>query len=276
MNFISTILILPFLVVWFLFNLVSIGVGVWVIFQEKGIIESFKFIFRDPLFWISLKNSFLYGLVVIPVQLFSFMIAFLIYRLESKMGYFFRTILYLPVVVPIASIAFVFKVMFNDEGIVNNFLSNFLGLKVPFLSNFYYAMLVAFLLTLWKGLGYYVIIYLSGLYSISREVVEVSIIDSMNGFQRLIWVYIPMLRGTFYFASFLSLLAALKVFAEIFIITEGGPGTSTYTLMMYIYSRAFYSFDLSTAIAASFVLSFFAILISLLVFRKQLESFKFS
>ncbi|MFN4219879.1 MAG: carbohydrate ABC transporter permease, partial [bacterium] len=203
MNLISNILILPFLVVWFLFNLVSIGVGVWVIFQEKGITESFKFIFRDPLFWISLKNSFLYGLVVIPVQLFSFMIAFLIYKLGSKIGYFFRTILYLPVVVPIASVAFVFKVMFNNEGIVNDFLFNFVGLKVPFLSNFYYAMLVAFLLTLWKGLGYYVIIYLSGLYSISREVIEVSIIDGMNGFQRLIWVYIPMLRGTFYFASFL-------------------------------------------------------------------------
>lgn len=269
-------LILPFLMVWFVFNLLSIILGIFFIFKNGNIIKSFHFIFNDPLFWVSLKNSFLYTLVIIPVQAISFLVAYIIYRLGGKVAYFFRVILYFPVVVPIASIGFVFKIMFNDEGIVNDFLIKILNIKIPFLSNYYYALLVAFLLTLWKGLGYYIMIYLSGFYSISKEIIESSIIDGMNGFQRLWYVYIPLLKGTIYFSSFLSMLAALKVFAEIFIVTEGGPGTSTYTLMMYIYSRAFYSFDLSTSIAASFVLSFIAILISIFVFKKQLENIKFN
>ena len=265
-------LVLPFVVFWFVFNLLSIFLGLGFILKSKNIVESLNFVLKDPLFWLSLKNSFLYTLVVIPVQVFSFVVAYLIYKLSDKWVNFFRVIFYLPVVVPIASIGFVFKMMFNDEGVVNDFLFRLMGFKIPFLSNYYYAMLVAFLLTLWKGLGYYVMIYLSGFYSISKEIIESCIMDGMNEFQKLRYVYVPMMKGTIYFASFLSMLSAFKVFAEIFIVTEGGPGTSTFTLMMYIYFRAFYSFDLGSSIVASFILSFIVIVMSLFIFRKQIES----
>lgn len=267
-------LILPFIIFWFVFNVLSIFLGTALVYSGENIINSFVYIFKDPIFWVSLKNSFIYCLVVIPLQFFSFFIAFMIYSLSFGWASFFRVVLYLPVVVPIASIGFVFKIMFNDEGFVNDLLLKYLGIKLPFLSNYYYSMLVAFLLTFWKGLGYYVVIYLSSLYSISKEIVESSIVDGMNFFQRLWYIYLPLSRGTFYFASFLSMLAALKVFAEIFIVTEGGPGTSTYTLMMYIYSRAFYAFDLKTAIAASFVISIIAIFLSLFIFKKQIENIR--
>ncbi|MCX7758123.1 MAG: sugar ABC transporter permease [bacterium] len=267
-------LIFPFIIFWLVFNVLSIISGIVYVYKNVGIAESFSFVFNDPLFWISLKNSFVYCLIVIPLQLFSFFLAFTIYSLSNRWASFFRIILYLPVVVPIASIGFVFKIMFNDEGTVNDFLLKIFGLKIPFLSNYYYSMLVAFMLTFWKGLGYYVVIYLSSLYSISKEIIENSVMDGMSFFQRMWYIYLPLLKGTFYFASFLSMLAALKVFAEIFIVTEGGPGTSTYTLMMYIYSRAFHSFDLPTAIAASFILSFIAIFLSLFIFKRQIENIK--
>lgn len=267
-------LILPFIIFWLIFNVLSIIIGIFYVYRESSIIESFRFVLSDKLFWVSLKNSFFYCIIVIPLQLISFLIAFVIYKLSDKQASFFRTIFYLPVVIPIASIGFVFKVMFNDEGVVNDWLFKFFGLKIPFLSNYYYSMLVAFLLTFWKGLGYYILIYLSSLYSISKEIIENGVLDGMNFFQKMWYIYLPLVKGTFYFASFLSVLSALKVFAEIFIVTEGGPGTSTYTLMMYIYSRAFYSFDLPTSIAASFILSFIVILVSLFIFKKQLESAK--
>jgi len=262
-------LLIPFLVVWLIFNVFSVINALLLVIPNAE--TTLKELFSDNLFWISLKNSLFYCLIVIPVQLIAFSVAFLLYSLSEKAASFFRVVLYFPVVVPIASIGFIFKIMFNDEGTVNDFLVSTVGLKIPFLSNYYYSMLVAFLLTMWKGLGYYVIIYLSALYSISREIIENSIIDGMNFFQRLWYIYFPLLKGTFYFASFLSMLAALKVFAEIFILTEGGPGTSTFTLMLYIYYKAFQSFDFKLAITASFILSLIAIAITSIVFKKQIE-----
>lgn len=270
-------LIVPFLLFWFVFNVLSVIFSIWLVISNGKISDSISFILKDNLFWVSLKNSFFYCIIVIPLQLFSFLLAFAIYRISSfsvLLASLFRVVFYLPVVVPIASIGFVFKIMFNDEGVVNDFILKYFGFKIPFLSNYYYSMLVAFLLTFWKGLGYYIVIYLSGFYSISREIVENSVLDGMNFLQRLWYIYFPLLKGTFYFSSFLSTLAALKVFAEIYIVTEGGPGTSTYTMMMYIYSQAFYNLNLNNAIIASFILSFILIFLSIFIFKKQLENIR--
>ncbi|MEN3015560.1 MAG: sugar ABC transporter permease [bacterium] len=269
------VLILPFIVLWFMFNIFSVLMSIYLLVKDGNFFEIASRVLLDSLFWVSLKNSFIYVLVVIPLQFFSFLIAFGIYHLTSFWAGLFRSLFYLPVVIPIASIGFVFKIMFNDEGVINDYLSLFLGFRLPFMSDYFFAMLVAFLVTFWKGLGYYVVIYLSGLYSISREIVENSVIDGMSFVQRLWFVYLPLLKGTFYFCFFLSVLAALKVFAEIFIVTEGGPGTSTYTLMMYVYGRAFYSFDMQGAIFASFVLSLICIFVSLFIFRDQLVRIRF-
>jgi putative chitobiose transport system permease protein len=264
-------LVLPFLLAWLIFNVLSIINALMIITPDLS--KNLQYVLKDSLFWVSLKNSLMYCLVVIPLQITAFSISFMLYSLSEKIVSFFRVILYFPVVVPIASIGFVFKFMFNDEGFINELLSSTIGIKVPFLSNYYFSMLTAFALTMWKGLGYYIVIYLSALYSIPKEIIENSIIDNMNLLQRLWYIYIPMLKETFFFATFLSTLAALKVFAEIFILTEGGPGTSTFTLMMYTYSKAFQSLDIKAAITTSFILSIMAIIISLFVFKKQIQKF---
>ena len=125
-------------------------------------------------------------MIVFPLQFFAFLIAYFLYELTISKIYFFnyfsyisRIILYLPVVIPLVSIGFVFKILFNDEGIVNQYLA-LVNLKIPFLSDYKFAFLVCMLLTFWKGLGYYLIIYFSGFLSINKEIVENAIIEGFN------------------------------------------------------------------------------------------------
>lgn len=283
-------LVIPFLFIWFLFHFLSVILGITLSFNSNSNnyqIENLFYLFRnfsisnyvnilnDSLFWISLKNSMLYTLVVIPLQFFAFLIAYFLYELAiskfflfNYISYFGRIILYLPVVVPLVSIGFIFKILFNDEGIINQYLM-LINLKIPFLSDYKFAFLVSMLLTFWKGLGYYLIIYFSGFLSINREIIENAIIEGFNRYNLLLRIYFPLSIGNIYFCSFLSFIAAIKVFVEIYVLTEGGPGISTYTLMMYIYSKAFMGYDINDAAAASTLLSLIVILFTIFIFKKQ-------
>jgi ABC-type sugar transport system permease subunit len=284
-------LILPFLVIWFLFHFLSVILGIIIGFSQNNdfrdlisLFKNFNFlnyvnILKDNLFWISLKNSILYTLIVIPLQLFAFLLAYFLYELAVSKFYFFnylsylgRIILYLPVVVPLVSIGFVFKILFNDEGILNQYLA-LINLKIPFLSDYKFAFLVCMLLTFWKGLGYYLIIYFSGFLSINKEIIESAILEGFSKFDILLKIYLPLSIGNIYFCSFLSFIASLKIFVEVFVLTDGGPGVSTYTLMMYIYSKAFMNYDINSAAAASTILSFIIILFTIFIFKKQLLNY---
>ncbi len=281
-------LIIPFLLIWVLFHFFSVILGILLSFSKENdiknlyllfknfTIENYISIFKDDLFWISLKNSIIYTLIVFPLQFFAFLIAYFLYELTNSKSYFFnyfsyisRIILYLPVVIPLVSIGFVFKILFNDEGIINQYLA-LVNLKIPFLSDYKFAFLVSMLLTFWKGLGYYLVIYFSGFLSINKEIIENAVIEGFNRYNILLKIYLPLSIGNIYFCSFLSFIAALKVFIEIYVLTEGGPGISTYTLMMYIYSKAFMGYDINSAAAASTLLSIIVILFTLLIFKKQL------
>lgn len=281
-------LIVPFLVIWILFHFFSVILGILLSFTKENNIKNLFFLFKsftldnyvsilkDSLFCVSLKNSVIYTLIVFPLQFFAFLIAYFLYELTISKIYFFnyfsyisRIILYLPVVIPLVSIGFVFKILFNDEGIVNQYLA-LVNLKIPFLSDYKFAFLVCMLLTFWKGLGYYLIIYFSGFLSINKEIVENAIIEGFNRYNLFLKIYLPLSIGNIYFCSFLSFIAALKIFIEIYVLTEGGPGISTYTLMMYIYSKAFMSYDINSAAAASTLLSIIVIIFTLFIFKKQL------
>ncbi|MGC8734925.1 MAG: carbohydrate ABC transporter permease [bacterium] len=282
--------------IWFLFHFLSVILGLILSFVDKYSInnynikdlfylfKSFNFsnyfnILNDSLFWISLKNSILYTLVVIPLQIFAFLIAYFLYELAiskfvlfNYISYIGRVILYLPVVVPLVSIGFVFKILFNDEGIINQYLT-LVNLKLPFLSDYKFAFLVCMLLTFWKGLGYYLIIYFSGFLSINKEIIENAILEGFNRYNLLLKIYLPLSIGNIYFCSFLSFIAAMKVFIEVYVLTEGGPGISTYTLMMYIYSKAFMGYDVTAAAAASTLLSIVVIFFTIFIFKRQLFNY---
>jgi len=121
--------------------------------------------------------------------------------------------------------------------------------------------------TFWKGIGYYMVLYLSGLQAIPQELEEAARIDGATRVQVFFRITLPLLRPTILLCTLLSTLAAIKVFEEVYVMTGGGPFGSTYTAFLYVYHKAFQDFRFGLAAAASLVIGAASLVLSLVHFR---------
>jgi multiple sugar transport system permease protein len=195
---------------------------------------------RDEVFWISIKNTVKWVAVYVPLTLaFSFLLANAMDKpMRGVITY--RTIFYLPSVSPLISVALLFVWLYNrDFGLLNFFLS-LAGIKpVGWLSDPRVSIYSISLMYLYKEVGYNVLILLAAMQGIPRQLYEAAEMDGVRGLKRLWYIKIPLLTPAFYYIAIIALIYAFQVFTEIYVMTKGGPGTSTYTLGYYIYANAF-------------------------------------
>ncbi|MCL6527279.1 MAG: sugar ABC transporter permease [Thermaceae bacterium] len=224
----------------------------------------------DRDFWYGLINSLKYVLVVPLIQILSIGLAMLVNRQIPLIG-LFRTAYYVPVVTSFAVVGLMWGWMYNAFGPVNFILTrlHLLNPENPssLLSNPATALLAVMFVTLWKGLGYYMVLYLAGLQSIDRSLEEAALMDGASRWQVFRHVTLPGLRPTILVCSLLSTISAIKVFDEIFVMTGGGPAGSTYTAMFFVYSAAFQNFRYGYAAAAGWVGAGVSLGLGLLNFR---------
>lgn len=228
--------------------------------------NNFKKLLFDPYFYNALKNSFLYLLVVPIIQLCSILIAVALNQ-KLRAVTFFRTCYYIPVITCIIIVGIAWKWAFASDGLINFFLVDKLHLfktGVQWLTSKSMALPSVMFVTVWKGLGYYMVLYLAGLQAISPEFEEAAKIDGANKLQVLFKITIPLLMPTIALCSIISCISALKAFEEIFILTQGGPDHATDTMVYYIFSKAFMQFDMGYAAAIGLVLALFVGLISII------------
>jgi putative chitobiose transport system permease protein len=224
----------------------------------------------DRDFWYGLTNSIKYMLVVPVIQILSIGLAMLVNRQLPAIG-LFRTAYYVPVVTSFAVVGLMWNWMYNQYGPVN-FLLTRLGLMNPdnptnLLSNPAIALYAVMFVTLWKGLGYYMVLYLAGLQSIDKSLEEAAVIDGAGRWQVFWNITLPGLRPTILVCSLLSTISAIKVFEEIFVMTAGGPAGSTYTAMYFVYAQAFQDFRYGYAAAAGLVIAVVSLVFGLVNFR---------
>lgn len=224
----------------------------------------------DRDFWYGLTNSVKYVLVVPVIQILSIGLAMLVNRQLPAIG-FFRTAYYVPVVTSFAVVGLMWGWMYNQYGPVNFVLTR-LGLMNPanptnLLSNPALALYAVMFVTLWKGLGYYMVLYLAGLQNIDRNLEEAAVIDGANRWQVFWHITLPGLRPVILVCSLLSTISAVKVFEEIFVMTAGGPAGSTYTAMYFVYAQAFQNFRYGYAAAAGLVVAVVSLIFGILNFR---------
>ncbi len=219
-------------------------------------LENYRSVFNDPLFWKTLKNSFIYLIGVVPVLVVApIFLAILVNRKLAGIKWF-RAAYYIPVVTSMVVVGIMWKWLYQGNGILNYILQS-LGLineQINWLTDPQIALLAVMAVTVWKGLGYYMVIYLSGLQSIPQELYEVSDIDGASWWQKQLHVTIPLLKPSIMLVSVLSSIAAMKVFTEVYVMTKGGPLNSSKTLVYYIYEKAFENLNLGYAAAMGFVL----------------------
>jgi putative chitobiose transport system permease protein len=216
---------------------------------------NFQRLWVDPYFWKALLNSITYLAVVPVIQLASIALAVLVDK-PFRGRNFFRTAFYIPVITSVVVIGITWRWVFRSDGLAN-FLLGLVGLgPVQFLTSPDTALLSIMFVTLWQGLGYYMILYLAGLQTIPIELEEAAVLDGA-GPKEVFWhITDPMLKPTIALCSIISCISALKVFGEIFVMTpQGGPNQSTLTMVYYIYLKAFEDFDIGYSAAIALVLA---------------------
>ncbi len=217
-------------------------------------IQNYIILFKSKDFYISFINTFIFLLMVVPFLSIFPLFAAIFINQKIKCITLYKILIYLPVVVSIVAVAIAFKWLYAQDGILNYFLS-FIGINpISWLTDTKFSLLAVALVTIYKGIGYYMIIYLSSLISVPKDLYEACEIDGPNEFFKHLTVTIPHIMPTIALVVTVSSISALKVFAEIYVMTKGGPLNSSKTIVYYIYERAFENLDLAMASGASVIL----------------------
>ena len=229
-------------------------------------------ILHSKLFYQVMANTFLFLVVAVPfLVIFPLFIAILINQ-KIRGITLYKILIYLPVIVSIVVAAIAFKWLYAQDGILNYFIG-LLGFNpIGWLTDSRFALYSVAVVTIWKGIGYYMMIYLAALMGVPQELYEACDIDGANFIQKHLTVTIPQIMPTIVLVSTISLISAMKVFVEIYVMTKGGPLNSSKTIVYYIYERAFENLDLGYASALAVILLVIIMAFSMLnifVFEKD-------
>jgi len=227
-------------------------------------LENFRTIFDNDMFVAGLKNSLLFLLIVPCTQVGAMVLAVLVNNKLPGIR-LFRATYYVPVVTTVSVVGIMWGFMFHDQGALNYVLLRLHAINAPvgWLSDDGIALFAVMFVSLWRGLGWYMVMYLAGLQGIPSEMQEAAILDGANVWQRFWRITVPMLQPTILVCTLMSVLAALKVYQEVDVLTQGGPLNSTFTALYYAYDQGFKHLKLPRGLAASFVVSLICIAIAL-------------
>jgi ABC-type sugar transport system permease subunit len=238
-------------------------------------LENFRALFQDRLFFISLWNTLILGLLYVPPMLvLAFIFALLLNQPWLKLRAVWRATVFVPVITPAVVVAIVFGLMFGTEfGIFNQIIKSvggWFGLSpsgVPWLESERWSKPSLAILLVWRWTGYNMVIMLAGLQGIDRSLYEAARIDGASRLQQLLHVTIPHMRPTFVFVTIMSLIGTVYLFDEVFVMTQGGPGVSSTTFGLFLFDEAFGNFRFGYASAAAYVVAFVVFILTLLIFR---------
>lgn len=197
---------------------------------------------QDVIFKTSMKNTFLYLIIEVPVMLiFAILLAQLLNNKDLKFKGLFRTCIFLPCATSLVSYSLIFKSMFATQGLINTVLQN-IGLtteNINFLGQANTARAVIIIALIWRWTGYNMVFYLAGLQNIEYSVYEAAKIDGANGWKTFWYITVPLLKPTIVMTAIMSINGTLQLFDESVNLTSGGPANSTITMSHYIYNQAF-------------------------------------
>ena len=244
--------IMPNLIGFFVFTFVPIVFSLFLSFCEWDSGNPIKFVglknfiymfTKDNSFRISLLNTVYYTVVTVPVTLALSLFLAILMNKPLKGRVFFRSVLFFPYVASLVAIAVVWMALFNpDRGPVNNVLMA-IGISNPprWAASTTWAMPTIIGLTVWKGMGYYMIVYLAALQGVSRDLYEAASLDGANKWQQFINITWPCVTPTTFYILVLLMVSTFKSYDIMYITTQGGPGEATKVLAYHIYNQAFVS-----------------------------------
>jgi len=227
-------------------------------------LQNYIKLMQAPIFYKVLFNTFVYLFIAVPIlAIIPLFLAILINQKMRGMT-LYKILIYLPVIVSIVVAAIAFKWLYAEQGILNYAIGVLGFAPIGWLTDTRFALISVIVVTIWKGIGYYMMIYLAALMSVPKELYEACDIDGATPLKKHLTVTIPHIMPTIALVSTISAISAMKVFAEIYVMTKGGPLSSSKTIVYYIYERAFENLDLGYASAMAVVLLIIVMIFSLI------------
>ncbi|MEF9978798.1 MAG: sugar ABC transporter permease [Thermomonas sp.] len=211
---------------------------------------------QNPLFWKALGNTFYFVLVGVPLSIAASLgAALLLHAKVARMRPFFRTALFAPVVTTVVAVAVIWRYLFHTQyGMVNWGLSSLGIAPVDWLGDPAWAMPTIILFAVWKNFGYNMIIFLAGLQAIPEDLYEAARIDGASGWRQFRHVTLPMLGPVLLLVGILTMAGYFQMFAEPYVMTQGGPLQSTVSVLYLMYEEGFKWWNLGNASAVAFLL----------------------
>lgn len=231
--------------------------------------DNFIYVLKDPEFLMAMKNTFVFAFVAAPLGILVALIIALILNSNIKFQKFFRSAYFLPFVTSTTAVAIVWRWMLNkDYGVVNAILGTFGMAKVAWLTDPKMTIPILIALSIWKGLGYKVIIILAGLQNVDKKYELAGRIDGASRLQRLWHITIPIIRPTLVFLSITTLISSFKIFDEVYILYQQQPGPlqSGLTIVYYIFTKFYRNGEFAVASAAAFILFIVILVITIVQF----------
>ncbi|GAA3941681.1 sugar ABC transporter permease [Actinomadura viridis] len=255
--------LLPKTVVFGLFVLLPFGYTILLTFQEGSLLggltfaglENYRSVVSDGLFRQTLVNTAVFMLICVPLTLVVTLLVGMLLSSSLPGMSAYRTLIYLPSLLSIVATGLIWKIMVDSEyGPVHALFAQGLGIEIAWLTDGTTAMVFLAMITLWSTCGFYSIIFMAGFNNIPPDVLEAARIDGASGWRLFTTIKLPLIRPVLQLVLILVTINSIQVFDLVYVLTNGGPGTATYTAMWYIYQSAFNGGSMSYAATMSIVL----------------------
>lgn len=234
-------------------------------------IQNYLRLFADSKFQNAYWNTLVYALGYVPLTLVLSLLLAIVLNAKIRGRNFFRTLSFFPYVASIVAVASVWNMLFNPSMGPVNMLLSALGIEnLPrWSADKNWAMITVILFSVWRSIGYYMIIFLAGLQGINADLYEAASLDGAGKWKQFLNVTLPQLKPTTFFVVVMLTIGSFKVYDQIFLITQGGPGDRTMVLVYYIYNQAFKYSDYGYASTVSIVLFLTVLAVTLIQFRGE-------
>jgi multiple sugar transport system permease protein len=269
--------ILPSFILISVFAIIPIFMNVYYSFTQFNVIQSAQWIgldnyarmLKDSYIVASLKNTFVFTLITVPLQsiLALLLAAVLAGQFRNKIGEAIKSAMFIPVIASAVLVGTLWSIFLEPNGLMNTILSFFHIPTINWLGGKTSSLLSVSMATIWKNVGYFLVIYYAGIMDIPKELYEASQVDGASKIQQFFHITVPSLSSVTYLIVTLGTIWSFQIFDMVFTMTNGGPGMSTVTLVLTIYNAAFKSFNMGYA--ASIALLMFVIVIVLQTLQRK-------
>jgi len=266
----------PTLVLITVFAFVPVGWALWLAFCEYPILRTPTFIgignftqlIQDYLFIRSVTNTFYYMAGTVPTRIVIGLIVALLLNRAIRGQNLLRAIYFFPVIAPLVTVSLVWMWIYDTNFGILNYLLHFLGFaRINWLSNTKLAMPAIMLLSIWKTVGWNMLIFLAGLQGIPSQLYEAAKIDGSGNWECFRYITLPLLKPVVLLALVISTINSSQVFDQVYVMTGGGPGYSTMTLVQSIYETAFENYKMGYASSMAFVLFTIIMIFTIIQFK---------